>query len=142
MMPSRTVSDPDLLHLIERRAGETAQWRIHWWTPTSMVALLILGVLGAVSHHLFYTSLDGKEANNQLQKIRYGTALAFFTKMTLVGSVVVGYRQRIWYTLRRKAMTLSAIDALFAVTEDPTRFHTWEMIKNSKLSTLMAVATW
>lgn len=97
-MPSWTVSDRDLQHLIERRAGETAQWRIHWWTPTSMVTLLILGVLGAVSHHLFYTSLDGKEANDQLQKIRYGTALAFFTKMTLAGSIVVGYRQRIWQT--------------------------------------------
>jgi hypothetical protein len=139
---SRFNSDPDIQNLIDRRAEEVAAWGIHWWTPFSMGALFILGVIGAISHHIFYNSLHGQEAKDQLQKVRYGTALAFFTKATLVGSVILGYRQRIWYTLRRKAMTLGAIDSLFGATEDPTLFSNWEMIKNAKLSTLMAAASW
>jgi hypothetical protein len=107
-----------------------------------MGGLFILGVVGAISHHLFYLSLDGDAAVDQLMKIRYGTALAFFTKMTLAGSVVIAYRQRIWYTLRGKAMTLGAIDGLFAAVEDPTAFCNWEMLKNAKLATVMALATW
>lgn len=66
--------------------------KIHWFLPSSMFVLLLLGFLGAVSHHLFYDSLDGKEAKNQLGMVRIGTALAFFTKAMLVGSVVIAYR--------------------------------------------------
>lgn len=139
---SSSKVDPEVENLIERRAGEVAVWGIHWWPPFGMVSLFVLGVIGAISHHAFYKSLDGQEATDQLRKIRYGTALAFFTKTTLVGSVIIGYRQRIWYTFRRRAMTLGAIDGLFAVIEDPTTFCNWEMIKNAKLAALMALATW
>jgi hypothetical protein len=110
--------------------------------PTAMVCLLLLGVLGAVSHHLFYLSLHGKPATNQLLKVRFGTAFAFFTRSMLVGSSVIAYRQRIWHTFRGKAMTLNGIDSLFSVIEDPTMFGSWEMIKNAKLATLMALACW
>ncbi|KAL1798602.1 hypothetical protein ACET3X_002639 [Alternaria dauci] len=52
-------------------------------------------------------------------------------------------RQRIWYTFRRKAMTINGIDGLFSATEDPTQFFlNWEMIRNGKLATLMAACTW
>jgi hypothetical protein len=124
------------------RSKTTAVWKIHWYMPTAMVCLLILGVFGAVSHHLFYSSLDGKVATNQLLKVRFGTAFAFFTKSMLVGTSVIAYRQRIWHTLREKAMTLNAIDSLFGVIEDPTMFGSWEMIRNAKLATLMALAAW
>ncbi|KAJ4319842.1 hypothetical protein N0V94_003712 [Neodidymelliopsis sp. IMI 364377] len=72
--------------------------------------------------------------------VRYGTALAFFVKSMLVSTVIVCYRQRIWHTLRRKAMTINGIDGLFSATEDPTMFFlNWEMVRNGKLATLMAV---
>lgn len=66
--------------------------KVHWFLPSLMFGLLLSGFLGAVAHHLFYDSLDGKEAKNQLAMVRIGTALAFFTKATLVGSVVISYR--------------------------------------------------
>ncbi|XTI83250.1 hypothetical protein V2W45_1517066 [Cenococcum geophilum] len=139
--PSKTI-DPDTQALVERRAGEIAQWHIHWETPAIILVLFVAGLMGAVGHHLFYTHLDGKPAVDQLLMIRYGTALAFFTKSTLVGSVVMSYRQRIWHTFRKKAMTISAIDGLFAVTENPTEFRKWEMLRNAKLASFMAVASW
>jgi hypothetical protein len=77
-----------------------------------MISLFISGVIGAIAHHLFYHFLDGKEANNQLWMGRVGTGLAFYTKASLVGCVVLSYKQRIWYSLRRRAMTVGAIDGL------------------------------
>lgn len=128
--------------LVDRRAGEIAEWHIHWQTPAIMLALFAAGVAAAVGHHLFYSKLDGNPAEDQLKMIRYGTALAFFVKSTLVGTVILGYRQRIWHTFRKKAMTINAIDGLFAATEDPTSFWNWEMIRNGKLATFMAACSW
>ncbi len=134
--------DSTTYDLIERRARELAQWKIDLRVPSLMVVLFICGVIGAAGHHLFYRSLDGKPATDQLKMVRFGTALAFFTKATLVGSVVLAHRQRIWHTLRNKAMTIGAIDGLFSVTEDLIGFGNWEMIRKAKLATLMAAATW
>jgi hypothetical protein len=40
-------------------------------------------------------------------------------------------------------MTINGIDGLFSATEDPTMFFlNWEMIRNGKLATLMAVCSW
>ncbi|OCK83676.1 hypothetical protein K432DRAFT_401814 [Lepidopterella palustris CBS 459.81] len=141
LTPFKTA-DPDTQALVERRAGEIAQWTIHWQTPAVIVVLFVAGVMGAVGHHLFYQHLDGKPAEDQLKMIRYGTALAFFTKATLVGSVVMCYRQRIWHTFRKRAMTIHAIDGLFSATEDPTQFINMEMVRNAKLASFMAVASW
>jgi hypothetical protein len=96
-----------------------------------------------MGHHVFYARLDGQPADNQLRMVRYGTALAFFVKSTLVGCVIMCYRQRIWHTFRTKAMTIMGIDGLFTATEDPSQFfYNWEMISNGKLATLMAVCSW
>lgn len=65
---------------------------VHWYVPTSMLVVFILGCAGAVGHHLFYSYLNGRPAKNQLTMNRYGTAFAFFTKASLVGSVVLAYR--------------------------------------------------
>lgn len=65
---------------------------IHWYVPTSMVVVFLFGCFGAITHHLFYSFLHDTRAENQLTINRFGTALAFFTKATLVGAVVLSYR--------------------------------------------------
>ncbi|CAN9193893.1 unnamed protein product [Alternaria alternata] len=135
--------DADTQALVDRRSGELAQWHIYWTTPALIVVLFLAGFAAAVGHHSFYMHLDGQPAIEQLKMVRYGTALAFFVKSTLVGTVIMCNRQRIWYTFRRKAMTINGIDGLFSATEDPTQFFlNWEMIRNGKLATLMAACTW
>jgi hypothetical protein len=140
---SSKVVDADTQALVHKRVGELAQWHIYWTTPVIMASLFVAGVMGAVGHHIFYTHLDGQPATEQLMMVRYGTALAFFTKSMLVSCVIVCYRQRIWHTLRNKAMTINGIDGLFSATEDPTMFFlNWEMVRNGKLATLMAICSW
>lgn len=139
----RKTVDADTQALVDRRAGEIAHWHIHWTTPALIASLFVAGVMAAMGHHFFYSHLDGLPATEQLKMVRYGTALAFFVKSTLVGTVIMCNRQRIWYTFRRKAMTINGIDGLFSATEDPTQFFlNWEMIRNGKLATLMAACTW
>ena len=139
----RKTMDADTQALVDRRSGELVQWHIYWTTPALIVALFMAGFAAAVGHHLFYMHLSGQPATEQLKMVRYGTALAFFVKSTLVGTVIMCNRQRIWYTFRRKAMTINGIDGLFSATEDPTQFFlNWEMIRNGKLATLMAACTW
>lgn len=57
-----------------------------------MVLMFLCGCAGAIAHHLFYSYLDGKPAKNQLMMNRIGVGLAFFTKASLVGSVIQAYR--------------------------------------------------
>jgi hypothetical protein len=135
--------DADTQALVDRRAGEIAQWHIHWTTPALITCLFVAGVAAAVGHHFFYTWLNGKPATDQLKMIRYGTALAFFVKSTLVGTAIMCNRQRIWRTFRDKAMTIDGIDGLFSAPDDPTQFFiNGEMWKNGKLATFMALCCW
>lgn len=139
---TKTV-DADTQALVDRRAGEIAQWHVHWTTPTIIGSLFTLGVIAAIGHHFFYASLNGKPAVGQLQMIRYGTAFAFFVKSTLTGCAIMCNRQRIWRTFRRKAMTVDGIDGLFSAPEDPTQFFiNGEMWRNGKLATVMALTCW
>ncbi|KAF2829157.1 hypothetical protein CC86DRAFT_345655 [Ophiobolus disseminans] len=135
--------DADTQALVDRRAGEIAEWHIHWTTPALIVSLFLAGVAAAIGHHFFYTKLNGQLATDQLRMIRYGTAMAFFVKSTLVGCSIICNRQRIWRTFRRKAMTMDGIDGLFSAPEDPSQFFiNGEMWRNGKLATLMALCCW
>jgi hypothetical protein len=135
--------DADTQALVDRRAGEIAQWHIHWTTPALIGSLFVAGVAAAVGHHFFYSHLNGQPAHDQLKKIRWGTALAFFVKSTMVGTSIMCNRQRIWRTFRTKAMTIEGIDGLFSAPEDPTQFFiNGEMWKNGKLATFMALCCW
>ena len=52
------------------------------------------------------------------------------------------YRQRVWYTLRAKDITLKGIDNLFALTDNPTRFYCKDVLLRAKVAMVMALATW
>jgi hypothetical protein len=70
---------------------------IHWYTPTMMLLLGLAGLFGALGHHLYNNHLDRRPVNGDAQwPQRWGVALAFFVKMTLVGAVQMSVKQRSW----------------------------------------------
>ncbi|KAI1074237.1 hypothetical protein F5B20DRAFT_574232 [Whalleya microplaca] len=113
-------------------------WRPAWW----MYIFLLFGILCAVGHHIFYSVLDGRPAEQQIAMLRYGTILAFTAKAGLVAAVVVAFKQQVWTTVRNKFLTLAAIDSLFAATEDLTSLFTFELYKRATVATLLAVFIW
>ncbi|KAK7943959.1 uncharacterized protein PG986_013072 [Apiospora aurea] len=98
------------------------------------------GLLCAVGHHLFYNSLDGKPAVDQLTMLRYGTALAFAAKAGFLACIITAFRQRIWATVRNKILSVAAIDSLFAATEDVVALFNLEVYKKARIAMLLAVA--
>jgi hypothetical protein len=81
----------------EAAAPSRFRWHVEPWTV--MYALLLFGVVGAIGHHLYYNSLNGKPADDQLLRLRYGVVLAFIAKAGLVTAVIIAFKQRIWYTM-------------------------------------------
>ncbi|KAF7547355.1 hypothetical protein G7Z17_g7783 [Cylindrodendrum hubeiense] len=113
-----------------------------WSQAWSMCFFLLAGILFAVGHHVFYAGLDGKEADNQSRMLRYGTALAFLAKANLVTAVILAFRQRVWMMVRRKILTLAAVDSLFAAAEDLSALFNWEALRSAKLAMCLAVYIW
>jgi hypothetical protein len=105
-VPVRQISGASTVHSVKRKPTlgnilrktksreQQQKWGmgVHWFMPTAMLCLLLAGVFGAFGHHMYYKSLNDKDAKDQLMRVRYGTALAFFTKASLVGSVALAYR--------------------------------------------------
>jgi hypothetical protein len=126
-----------------RPQQNSTRWGLPDWNPLwSMYLFFILGVGFAIGHHVFYQSLAGREATDQLQMLRYGTVLAYLTKACLVTSVIIAYRQRMWYTFRSQPLTVATIDGLFAAVEDLTAMLNWEAMTRAKIAMLLAAAIW
>lgn len=110
-----------------------------------MVALFILGAGCAVSHHTYYSQLDGSIAGGADQQqwvIQIGAGLAFLSSAALASVIGISRTQWVWVTLRRRFITLAGVDALFGVTSDPLYFMNHDMLRRAKLATLMAVIMW
>jgi hypothetical protein len=124
--------------------SKSSSWRIDWRTPTQMVGLLVIGTLLAVGHHLYYNSLAGHPVGKTSQQWanRYGTGFTFLVKTSLVSAVTTAYAQHIWVTVRRKSMSLGALDAMFGATSDPFSFLSLEMVSGAKLGTYLALLSW
>ncbi|CAG8957781.1 hypothetical protein HYFRA_00000119 [Hymenoscyphus fraxineus] len=113
-----------------------------WWHPMFLMYLFfVFGVVAAFGHHIFYASLHGTEAVDQFQKSRYGAALSFVAKASLMASVILAFRQQMWATFRRNSLSIDAIDSIFAVIEDLTVVR-WESLKTAKVAMFLAFIVW
>ncbi|CAM1510688.1 Fc.00g010230.m01.CDS01 [Cosmosporella sp. VM-42] len=120
-----------------------ADWYAKNWNQAwNMYFFFISGVLFAAGHHIFYRSLHGKEANDQLRMLRYGTALAFLAKACFAATVIFAFRQRAWMTVRHKILPLEAVDSLFAAADDLTALLNWQVLRNAKTAICLAVYIW
>ncbi|OTB09399.1 hypothetical protein M426DRAFT_50796 [Hypoxylon sp. CI-4A] len=107
-----------------------------------MYLSFLFGVLCAIGHHIFYKTLDGRQAEDQLSMLRYGAILSIASKAGLVAAVVVAYRQRIWTTVRSRFLSVAALDSLFAATEDVTALLNFEVYTRAKVAMLLAAFVW
>ncbi|KAK0726608.1 hypothetical protein B0T21DRAFT_385803 [Apiosordaria backusii] len=108
----------------------------------AMYICFIFGVACAVSHHVFYSTLNGKPATDQLVMQRYGTLLAFGAKAGLGAAVIEAAHQRVWVTARKRLLSVGALDSLFSMTESLASFGSWEVLKAAKIAALLALFVW
>jgi hypothetical protein len=111
-----------------------------------MILFFAVGVLAAVSQHIFYDYLNGKQSENvpirQSWAIQVGNGLAFLFKTSLVAAVGVAYCQRFWFSVRQKAISIRTIDAIFGILQNPTHFVNKELVLKLKLLSLLAAICW
>ncbi|KAK7409268.1 hypothetical protein QQX98_008578 [Neonectria punicea] len=108
----------------------------------SMYCFLLIGILVAIGHHLFYNNLHGKDAVDQSAALRYGTFLAFLAKANFGTAIVLAFRQRAWMTVRHKILSLRAVDSLFASINDLSALFNWEAFSRAKLAMCFAIYLW
>ncbi|RSM04592.1 hypothetical protein CEP52_006775 [Fusarium oligoseptatum] len=116
--------------------------KIHWYHPSLMVVLWLVGFALAVGHHVYYVSMDGRDAGDQRWVIRVGTGFAFLVKACFAASLDIAIKQLVWTMLRRRSMSLGGIDALFAITTDPTAFLIHDIWMGMPCLVLLAVLLW
>lgn len=119
--------------------------QIYWTAPTLMVGSLIVGTLFALCHHLFYASLDRKNASTSLEgylvlgthvsiqqyNTAVGTAFAFLVRACLMLSIATAYFQILMWSVGEhgtKGTTLAHLDVMTSALQDLVSlasFGTW-----------------
>lgn len=107
-----------------------------------MYGLFFLGFACAVGHHAFYSSLDGKPADDQIKMMRFGGLLSYAAKAFLLAAVIFAYQQQVWVTAIHNTMRLRAVDSLFAASNEPHALLNWEFVKKARVATALAVVAW
>lgn len=113
-----------------------------WQKEWLLYVLFFLAIIGAIGHHLFYAGLNNKEAKEQTKMLRYGSVISFLVKAALSSTAILAFKQRVWVTVRRKMLSVNAIDNLFAATEDLSALANTEIFWKAKTAMLLAVFIW
>ena len=130
--------------------------QIYWKTYTQMFAALIFGILLAVGHHMFYSSLSGKPVDTnsyqvlgahfalskQEVKIAIGTLFAFLVKAALVLAVAIAYTQVVWKAVKRQETSLLTVDTLFSILGNVSSFFCVAVWWKYPLLLLLAITVW
>jgi len=115
-------------------------------SPVAMMAgLFLLGIAFTIGHYVFYRSWRDHIVDGNLEQeyiIRAGTAFAFLSKASLVGAVIVAHKQIAWGTVRKRAITIDGINAMFVAPTDLTSFWNVDMLRRAKAATILALLTW
>lgn len=107
-----------------------------------MYLWLLLGISCAIGHHVYYHTLNGQPADDQVRMLRYGTILAFAAKASLGAAVISAFQQRIWTTVRSRFMSIAALDSMFAATENVIAFVNLEFLMGAKVAAALALFVW
>ncbi|KAG5789235.1 hypothetical protein H9Q69_011715 [Fusarium xylarioides] len=136
------INLPGLAFMKRRSDDFWKVWQLYRHKPWNMCLLVLIGTLFAVSHHLFYLRLNGKEAVNQSLVLRYGTIVAFCAKSSLGTAVTIAFHQRAWRVVRNKTARVETIDSIFTANSDIFSLFTWGSIHKAKIGSLLALYCW
>ena len=105
---------------------------VHWLAPTTIILALLMGILLALGHDIFYAELHGKAVpvgyyplvGKQLPEQQFNTsvgiALAFLVKMFLSIALSTIYVQFFWRSIKdtKKRPTITELDWAYSGIEN------------------------
>jgi hypothetical protein len=147
-----SLHEPQVLPTVGQSRPSGRSGGIHWRAYTTMVTSLLLGILLALGHHLFYNSLDGKPVGASEHVIRgvtrqqlnltLGTLFAFLVKAFLAVAVTTVYTQIAWRAIKKRATTLGTIDTIFHVVSNFWSLISFSVWWKYPLLLLLALTMW
>jgi len=139
----------------QKQSARNVRQGIHWRNPTVMISLFLISTGVAVGHHFYYRSLEGQEVvsvqtkwtldavpNSQGWKIRCGLIFTFAVKVMYTASAVITYKEFVWVTTKKKAMSFASLHAMFPATSDIFSFFSLEYVSKAKRAIILAIITW
>ncbi|KAL0634978.1 hypothetical protein Q9L58_006096 [Maublancomyces gigas] len=132
------VSDPES----GSREGRASPQRQSWVRSIPIPALLLLGIIAAVLHHVFYITLHYQNAGAESRQrwvSRIGAGLAFLCYTCFVAALTISRDQVVWMTLREDSFTLRQIDALFGASSGPLHLFHRDIFRRARTATFMAL---
>ncbi|KLO12643.1 hypothetical protein SCHPADRAFT_404983 [Schizopora paradoxa] len=98
-------------------------------SKSQMVIFTLGGILCMVIHHLFCSFLDARSLNSPISHPRWitkqrvvsdiGIAIAYAGQVCLAAAIAISSQQLFWNILRRRAHTISQIDSLMRMQQNP-----------------------
>ena len=130
--------------------------RIHWVAPVGMVGALFVGLLFALGHHLFYSSLAGHPAPTGTYKIigtdisrqqlntAVGTAFGFLVKSFLMITISIAFIQAFWRAARtaKKGTTLASLDSTYSLLSNLLVLFKADVWVHFPMPLLLAFIAW
>ena len=83
-----------------------------------MIMFAVLGICSALEHHFYNQSLSGTAAGNaeaQQWVIWIGTGFTNTTIFFLNSAVAIAFVQSIWFTVKRRAFSVSSLERFFGL---------------------------
>jgi hypothetical protein len=115
-------------------------------TVIVMSAGLLLGVLAAVGHHLWYSHWNKMAVQtaswSQTWITNFGTAFAFLVKMFLAIVTSTAFVQQFWITVKAKPVAIGQLDSMFTVLNSALQFVNLRIWLNNPVLAILAIATW
>jgi hypothetical protein len=116
------------------------------WPHLTIYGLLLLGIVSATCHHLFYTSLNNRAVDegviDQTWAIRIGTGLAYVFKTALVATITIVYAQAFWFVVRGNLFEIGSIDNFFGLLTNPLLFYSKGFFGRAGLLFALAMVAW
>ncbi|KAH7138064.1 hypothetical protein B0J11DRAFT_513479 [Dendryphion nanum] len=119
--------------------------RRNFKSPMLMFLFFLIGFAMSLAHCIVYPKLQGQivgDAEAQEEKIRFGTAFAFLSQISLTASAWAAYTQWMWRTLKDQNITSEALNAAFEVDRSVLAFTNVEMVKKMRWGSVIALFTW
>ncbi|KAL6355046.1 hypothetical protein LRP88_12404 [Fusarium phalaenopsidis] len=118
-----------------------------WWlrvlkSKWSMIACLVIGVVGALGHHFLYYHLHGRLATNQQWWLRLGQLISFIAKANFVVAAIMAYQQIAWRAVGQKGFSVEAVDSLFGSAHNVMELFNREAWIKSWFVMFLALYMW
>jgi len=124
----------------------TGKWgvpkRTYWRWP----AIWVAGALGAVAHHLvnahYHNTRIDEDDSIQGVLSAFGIALSMFVKFCFTWVLYHAFLQSVWKVVRQHKFRVRTLDDLFGAADSPQWAWNWELLKEARMSAVLAGIIW